>query len=133
MKRNKTYNSNLPSGINPEPSRRKGMIGRILLTLCLMMVSMGAWAQTEITSLSQDTQFEPDQDTIEQLAGKLVIYSKRGRIIIESNIARYTMVNIHNISGVCIASFTIAPGETIVQPVDQSGVYVVNTQKLLVK
>ncbi|MBQ0056293.1 MAG: hypothetical protein KBT20_01440 [Bacteroidales bacterium] len=86
-----------------------------------------------VFGMANDTQFEPDQETIGKLSGKLDIYAKRGRIIVESNLAHNTVVNIFNISGVCIANFTIAPGETIVQPVDQSGVYVVNTQKLLVK
>lgn len=47
--KNLRYNSTklfLP-GINAEPCRSKGRLGRFLLTLCLMMASVGAWAQTQ--------------------------------------------------------------------------------------
>lgn len=46
--KNLRYNSTklfLP-GIYAEPCRSKGRLGRFLLTLCLMMVSVGAWGQT---------------------------------------------------------------------------------------
>ncbi len=47
-------------------------------------------------------------------------------VVVTSNLKRTADVRIFNISGLCIANFSIKPGETITHPIYHDGVYIVH-------
>jgi len=85
----------------------------------------------EITfsSISGIEELDP---TSENSNGKLNIYAEHEKIIVESSCRRTRTVQIQNISGITVRSFTIKSGETIETPIHATGVYIVNGKKLRV-
>ena len=71
--------------------------------------------------------------------GGLTFSVGKHKIAVTSSLCRTADVGIYSVSGVCIASFDIAPGETIETPVYNSGVYIIRaagghyTQKITLK
>ena len=71
--------------------------------------------------------------------GGLTFSVGKHKIAVTSSLRRTADVGIYSVSGVCIASFDIAPGETIETPIYNSGVYIIRaagghyTQKITLK
>lgn len=69
----------------------------------------------------------------------LSVYARRHRVVVSSSLHTAADVRVFNVGGLCIASFTIEPGQTVETPVSQAGVYIVRAadgkylQKLAVK
>ena len=67
------------------------------------------------------------------------IYAEQRNVVVTSNLRQEADVRIFNASGLCVASFTVKPGETVETPVHVGGVYVVHAaggryrSKLMVK
>ena len=67
------------------------------------------------------------------------IYAEQRNVVVTSKLRREADVRIFNASGLCVASFTVKPGETVETPVHVGGVYVVHAaggryrSKLMVK
>ena len=80
-------------------------------------------------SIGSDTQAEPfgihETDPEEDLNGSLIISAKRHRIIVTSALRSPVSVNIVDLKGISVSTFTIEPGETIETRVPVGGVYVV--------
>lgn len=82
--------------------------------------------------MGEQTQFEPDEETLESAAQHgLQIYAKKHKIIVESTLEAPQQVRIATTAGQVITTFTIEPGERIATPV-QEGIYITNLKKLFV-
>jgi len=74
-----------------------------------------------------------------QLAEGMDIYAKKHKIVVTSKLSTAVEVRILGVSGICVANFTVEPGETVVTPIVTQGVYIVQpangryTKKLVVK
>ena len=68
-----------------------------------------------------------DEDPSEEEIGteNMIFTTRRHEILVTSNLRLEADVQIYNISGIMVASFTILPGETISTYVPVSGVYIV--------
>lgn len=90
----------------------------------------------EIASL-QDKDIVPDLS--DNIAENINISSRRGKIVVTSEMRDEADVQIYTTSGTLIDSYNIKPGETIETPVNNIGVYIVRaaqarfTKKLTVK
>ena len=71
-------------------------------------------------------QGDEEREKIDE-AYSLSIYSKRKKIVVESNLREITEVRIVNTAGITMNAFTIEPGETVTTRVNNSGVYIVQT------
>jgi len=71
----------------------------------------------------------PDYDSHSE---GLIIKTNRGQIIVKSGYTHDKRVNIVSAAGFIIASFDIAPGESVETSVP-TGVYIVNKTKVVVK
>ena len=69
----------------------------------------------------------------DQVDGDLLIYAKRGKIVVKSRRKTEAVVRILTTSGVSLTTFTIQPGEAIETPVHATGVYIANGKKLRVE
>jgi hypothetical protein len=94
----------------------------------------------EASSDVEEIVFEYSTDIDEELkpwmgdmTGELVIYAKRGKIVVESHRNFESPVRILTPAGVILTTFTIKPGEVIETGVRTTGVYIVNTKKLRVQ
>ena len=94
----------------------------------------------EASSDVEEIVFEYSTDIDEELkpwmgdmTGELVIYAKRGKIVVESHRNFESPVRILTPAGVILTTFTIKPGEVIETGVHTTGVYIVNTKKLRVQ
>ena len=67
-----------------------------------------------------------DQESQDNVAQSMEFYAKKHKIVVTSHMRSTTDVNIFNVSGMCIASFNIEPGETIETPVNNGGVYIIH-------
>lgn len=78
----------------------------------------------------EQTQLEgkdDDRDLRGEETYSLSIYSKRKKIVVESNLREITEVRIVNPAGITINTFDIEPGETVETRIYNSGVYIVQT------
>ncbi len=64
--------------------------------------------------------------------GGLTVRTKRGGIVITSNLKDDTRVRVLSASGITIATFSIEPGETRIVPINAPGIYLVNNKKFTV-
>ena len=67
------------------------------------------------------------------MAENLIVKTRRGKIIVISQLRHERDIRIVNVSGVTVAAFTIQPGETVETRVNVAGVYIVNNKKLAVR
>ena len=65
--------------------------------------------------------------------GTLEIYSKDHKIIATSHLKEPVTIWIMNVGGITLANYVLQPGETQETRVQNTGVYIVNKKKLLVK
>ena len=72
-------------------------------------------------------------EPISTLDGGLEIYVKDHKIITTSHLKEATTIRIINVSGITLANYVLQPGETRETRVQNTGVYIVNKKKLLVK
>ena len=63
----------------------------------------------------------------------LVIYARRGKIVVESHRKSDAVVRILNTSGITVDTYSIQPGETVETPIHSTGVYIANRKKLRVE
>ena len=89
-----------------------------------------------------DTSFDAEEehgDPRDGLNGTLLIYAKKGKIIVESSLNHTVDVGIFTPAGLMMYTFTVKAGETVEQRVNSSGIYIVQpsdrqyTKKLMVK
>ena len=88
-----------------------------------------------------DTSFGDEEygDPRDGLNGTLLIYAKKGKIIVESSLNHTVDVGIFTPAGLMMYTLTVKAGETVEQKVNTSGVYIVQpsdrqyTKKLMVK
>ncbi|MBE6259624.1 MAG: hypothetical protein E7107_02195 [Prevotella sp.] len=66
-----------------------------------------------------------EQEPQDNVAESIDFRVGRHKVIVTSNMLSTTDVGIYNVSGQCIATFDIEPGETIETPIHTSGVYIV--------
>ena len=66
-----------------------------------------------------------EQEPQDNVAESMEFYAKKHKIVVTSHMQATADVAIFNVSGMCIASFDIEPGETIETPVNNGGVYIV--------
>ena len=81
-----------------------------------------------------------DGDTdFDRAAGRLVISTRKGKIVVTSELRENTDIRIVYVSGQTVDAYTIRPGQTVETNVAASGVYIVrdtygsHLRKLLVK
>lgn len=80
-----------------------------------------------------------EQESKDNVAESMEFYAKKHKIVVTSHMLTTTDVAIFNVSGMCIASFDIEPGETVETRVNNSGVYIIRaagghyTKKVSVK
>jgi hypothetical protein len=78
-------------------------------------------------------------DPRDGLNGTLLIYAKKGKIIVESSLNHTVDVGIFTPAGLMMYTLTVKAGETVEQKVNTSGIYIVQpsdrqyTKKLMVK
>ena len=78
-------------------------------------------------------------DPRDGLNGTLLIYAKKGKIIVESSLNHTVDVGIFTPAGLMMNTFTVKAGETVEQKVNVSGIYIVQpsdrqyTKKLMVR
>ena len=70
---------------------------------------------------------DDDRDLRGEEAYSLSIYSKRKKIVVESNLRGTTEIRIVNPAGITINTFDIEPGETVETRIYNGGVYIVQT------
>ena len=88
-----------------------------------------------------DTSFGAEEygDPRDGLNGTLLIYAKKGKIIVESSLNHTVDVGIFTPAGLMMYTLTVKAGETVEQKVNTSGIYIVQpsdrqyTKKLMVK
>ena len=68
-------------------------------------------------------------DSDDHVTQYMEFFAKKHAIGVTSHMRDVADVAIYTVSGVCIASFDIAPGETIETPVNTSGVYIVRAAR----
>ena len=92
----------------------------------------GAKAARAIT-FSQVTSNVGDEnpDADQNLSGQLLVFSRHGRIIVNSGLREATTVRIVNAGGGLVRIFTIQPGQTIETPAGR-GIYIVGRTKIAV-
>ena len=61
----------------------------------------------------------------DNVAESMEFSTKKHAIVVTSHMRNAADVGIYSVSGVCVASFDIQPGETIETPVNASGVYII--------
>lgn len=66
-----------------------------------------------------------EQESQDNVSQSMEFYAKKHKIVVTSHMLATTDVAIFNVSGMCIATFDIEPGETIETPVNNGGVYIV--------
>ena len=88
-----------------------------------------------IISGVDNTSLQPDIDERHsgKSSGDLKIYAENGKIVVESALKDNTTVRITTASGIDVATFTIEPGQIVRTPVNTTGVYIVNRNKILVR
>ena len=75
----------------------------------------------------------------DNVAESMEFYAKKRKVVVTSHMRTTADVGIFNVSGICVASFNIQPGETIETPVYNGGVYIIRaggghyTKKVSVK
>ena len=80
-----------------------------------------------------------DQEQRDHVSESVEFSAKKHAIVVTSHMQAEADVSIFTVSGVCVASFNIAPGETIETPIHTSGVYIVRaagghyTKKVTIK
>ena len=80
-----------------------------------------------------------EQEPQDNVAENMEFSAKKHKILVTSYMRSKTDVGIFNVSGLCVANFTINPGETIETPVNTSGVYIIRaagghyTKKVTIK
>ena len=74
-----------------------------------------------------------EEQPISTLDGGLEIYVKDHRIIATSHLKEPVTIWIMNVGGITLANYVLQPGETQETRVQNTGVYIVNKKKLLVK
>jgi hypothetical protein len=74
-----------------------------------------------------------EEETTTILNGGLEIYAKNHKIITTSHLKSPVTITIVNVSGITYANYVLQPGETQETRVQNSGVYIVNRKKLLVR
>ena len=80
-----------------------------------------------------------EKDTQDNVAESMEFYTKKNKVVVTSHMRSTADVGIFNVSGMCVASFNIEPGETVETPVYNSGVYIIRaggghyTKKVSVK
>ena len=65
--------------------------------------------------------------------GGLLIYAKKGKIVVESQRKTEATVRILTTSGLTVNTFAIQPGETVETPIHATGIYIANGKKLRVE
>ncbi len=78
----------------------------------------------------QDNKFgveEHGDPTQEEVAGNLLVYAKKHKIVVESALNYITEVRIVNMAGITVNTFSIEPGETVETRIYNSAVYIVQT------
>jgi hypothetical protein len=92
-------------------------------------------AASRINISSNNSSFGIDDDTEQEdkVAENLIVKTRRGKIIVISQLRHERDIRIVNVSGVTVAAFTIQPGETVETRVNVAGVYIVNNKKLAVR
>ncbi|MCR5179854.1 MAG: hypothetical protein K6C30_01370, partial [Bacteroidaceae bacterium] len=83
------------------------------------------------SSVSSSLDEEAERGNGDADSGKLLIRSKRGRILVKSNCSSTTVVHIVSAAGALIRTFDIAPGQSVETPV-AAGVFLVNKKKIFV-
>lgn len=109
-----------PYFVNPSASTRHSDVLAIIF-------GVGGLNDEEPEKLTSDM-----EETIDE-PGQLSVRAEGRHIIVSSTLGESVSVRIVNISGIAVRTFTIAPGETVETPVNLSGVYIVNRQKIAVK
>lgn len=66
-----------------------------------------------------------DQEQRDHVSESMEFSAKKHAIVVTSHMQAEADVSIFTVSGVCVASFNIAPGETIETPIYNSGVYII--------
>ena len=74
-----------------------------------------------------------EEQPISTLGGGLEIYVKDHRIIATSHLKEPVTICITNVGGITLANYVLQPGDTQETRVQNTGVYIVNKKKLLVK
>lgn len=80
-----------------------------------------------------------EQEPQDNVAESMEFSAKKHKIVVTSHMRSTTDVGIFNVSGLCIGTFNIDPGETIETPVNTSGVYIIRaagghyTKKVTIK
>ena len=76
---------------------------------------------------SNDTQLGgSDEDIQDKMGEGMDIRPGKRSIIVTSNLKQTADVRIFNVSGLCVASFNIEPGQTVETPIHTDGVYIVH-------
>ena len=78
----------------------------------------------------QDNKFgveEHGDPTQEEVAGNLLVYAKKHKIVVESALNYITEVRIVNMAGITVNTFSIEPGETVETRINNAAVYIVQT------
>jgi hypothetical protein len=66
-----------------------------------------------------------DQEQRDHVSESMEFSAKKHAIVVTSHMQAEADVSIFTVSGVCVASFNIAPDETIETPISNSGVYII--------
>ena len=76
---------------------------------------------------SEEKGVEEHGNPLDGSTGTLLIYAKKGKIVVESSLSYTTDVRIVTPAGITVSYFTVKSGETVEVRVDFSGMYVVHT------
>ena len=66
---------------------------------------------------------DPSQGDV---AENMAIYAKRHKVVVTSSLRTPADVRIFNASGLCVANFTVEPGQTVETPIYSAGIYIVH-------